>query len=76
MPHGMDDDRAADVAERVEMILCSHKHLDFLHAFESQPPFSAATLRRIEQLKDVYGMDYGVSAAHQFPVDLLAEDGQ
>jgi hypothetical protein len=37
-----------------------------LHAFENTPPFSEESLRRIAQLKDVYGMDYGVSASHKF----------
>src|SRR5262249_17317096 len=34
-----------------------------LHAFASQAPFSAATIERIAQLKQVYGMDYGVEAS-------------
>jgi hypothetical protein len=37
-----------------------------LHAFENIPPFSEETLQRIAQLKDVYGMDYDVSASHKF----------
>jgi hypothetical protein len=37
-----------------------------LHAFENTPPFSEESLQRITQLKDVYGMDYGVSASHKF----------
>ena len=37
-----------------------------LHAFESKNPFSEETLKRIVQLKEVYGMDYGVSASHRF----------
>ncbi len=37
-----------------------------LHAFESKIPFNEDTLQRIAQLKQVYGMDYGVSASHQF----------
>ncbi|HLI05141.1 MAG TPA: hypothetical protein VKV40_01070 [Ktedonobacteraceae bacterium] len=37
-----------------------------LHAFENVPPFNEETLRRIAQLKDVYGMNYGASASHQF----------
>src|SRR5262245_5843157 len=36
-----------------------------LHAFESKSPFSEETLRRIAQLKQVYGMDYGASASHR-----------
>jgi hypothetical protein len=38
-----------------------------LHAFESKPAFSPETLKRIQQLKDVYGMDYDASASHKFP---------
>ena len=37
-----------------------------LHAFENIPPFSDETLRRIGQLKDVYGMNYGAKASHHF----------
>ena len=42
-----------------------------LHAFESKPPFSEETLRRIARLKEVYGMEYGASASHQ-----LREQGE
>jgi predicted DNA-binding ribbon-helix-helix protein len=37
-----------------------------LHAFENILPFSEETLRRVAQLKDVYGMNYGANASHQF----------
>ena len=37
-----------------------------LHAFENQQPFSEGTLHRIVQLKEIYGMDYGVDASHHF----------
>ena len=37
-----------------------------LHAFESETPFNEETRRRIGQLKDVYGMDYGAEAGHRF----------
>ena len=37
-----------------------------LHAFANQPPFSAQTLHRIAQLKDIYGMDYDVEMSHRF----------
>ncbi len=37
-----------------------------LHAFENKTPFSEETLQRIGQLKEVYGMEYGVSASHRF----------
>jgi hypothetical protein len=35
-----------------------------LHVFENQLPFDETILKRIAQLKDVYGMDYGVEASH------------
>jgi hypothetical protein len=37
-----------------------------LHAFENKPPFGEETLQCVRQLKEVYGMDYGVSASHRF----------
>ena len=40
-----------------------------LHVFENKTPFSEETLLRIGQLKEVYGMDYGVSASHRFTED-------
>lgn len=36
-----------------------------LHAFEGKAPFSARTLKRIEQLKDVYGLDLTAEDSHQ-----------
>ena len=42
-----------------------------LHSFENKPPFSPTTLKRIEQLKEVYGMQYDVRMSHH-----LAEDAQ
>jgi hypothetical protein len=35
-----------------------------LHAFAGKTPFDDEILKRIEQLKEVYGMDYGVEASH------------
>ena len=37
-----------------------------LHAFEQKHPFSEETIKRIAQLKEVYGMDYDASASHRF----------
>src|SRR5690348_11966 len=37
-----------------------------LHAFEQKHPFSGETLKRIAQLKEVYGMKYDASASHRF----------
>lgn len=45
-----------------------------LHAFESKTPFSEETLRRIAQLKEVYSMDYDVSASHRFMEYVLSTD--
>ena len=42
-----------------------------LHALEGKPvPFDEKSLKRIRQIKDIYGMDYGVEFAHS-----LEEDG-
>src|SRR5579862_5774363 len=37
-----------------------------LHAFEHKHPFDEETLKRIVQLKEVYGMNYDASASHRF----------
>jgi hypothetical protein len=37
-----------------------------LHAFENKLPFGEETLQCVRQLKEVYGMDYGVRASHRF----------
>jgi hypothetical protein len=37
-----------------------------LHAFENKTPFGEETLQCVRQLKEVYGMDYGVGTSHQF----------
>ena len=37
-----------------------------LHAFENKPPFGPESLALIAKLKDVYGLDYGADAAHNF----------
>lgn len=36
-----------------------------LHAFDGRAPFSEETQARIRELQGVYGMDYGVEAAHR-----------
>jgi hypothetical protein len=45
-----------------------------LHAFENKPPFNPIILQRIEQLKEVYGMDYGVEASHRLAEDMQPHD--
>ena len=44
-----------------------------LHAFEQKHPFSEETLKRITQLKEVYGMNYDASASHRF-IDQTTHD--
>ena len=36
-----------------------------LHSFENRPPFSKTTLRKIEQLKEVYDLDLTAADSHQ-----------
>ncbi len=36
-----------------------------LHSFENIPPFSPHTLRKIQQLKEVYGCDLVATDSHQ-----------
>ncbi len=35
-----------------------------LHAFDGKTPFSAESLKRIAQLKEIYGLDLDSSASH------------
>lgn len=35
-----------------------------LHAFDGKAPFSTESLKRIEQLKEIYGLDLDSSASH------------
>lgn len=37
-----------------------------LHSFENKTPFSAETISKIEQLKDVYDLDWTAEESHQF----------
>ncbi|QBD75451.1 hypothetical protein EPA93_05310 [Ktedonosporobacter rubrisoli] len=37
-----------------------------LHAFEQKHAFGEETLKRIAQLKEVYGMSYDASTSHRF----------
>jgi len=36
-----------------------------LHVFEGKTPFGPATLRKIAELKKVYGLDVGAGASHR-----------
>jgi hypothetical protein len=46
-----------------------------LHAFEGKPPFSAATLKQVARLKEVYGLDLTAGDAHAMQ-EVGASDGQ
>lgn len=36
-----------------------------LHSFENKPPFSTKTLKKIDQLKQVYDLDLDASDSHE-----------
>jgi len=36
-----------------------------LHAFEGKPPFGAETRRKIEQLRQIYGLELTAEASHK-----------
>ena len=36
-----------------------------LHAFDNKTPFSENSLKKISQLKDIYGMDYDSNYSHK-----------
>ena len=36
-----------------------------LHAFEDRPPFSAETRAKIDQLREVYGLDLSAADSHR-----------
>ena len=45
-----------------------------LHSFEGESPFEPATLEKIQQLKGVYGMDYGKDYSHRMVEERENED--
>lgn len=45
-----------------------------LHVFANKTPFNQETLQRIVQLKEVYGMDYGLNASHKFTENSVSQD--
>lgn len=46
-----------------------------LHVFESRSPFQEESLRKIAQLKEVYGMNYGAEASHRL-TETQPQEGQ
>jgi hypothetical protein len=53
------------VAEALDVSLADLLEGIVLHAFEGRSPFGPETLRRIGQLRDVYGLDLGPEDAHR-----------
>ncbi len=59
------------LAEHLEMSLGDLLEGMTLHCFENKPPFSEATLEKIEQLKRVYDLDLVAADSHK-----LREEGE
>ena len=53
------------LAEQLDMSLGDLIEGMALHCFEGKRPFEAKTLRKIEQLKDVYDLDLTAADSHQ-----------
>jgi hypothetical protein len=53
------------LAEYLDMTLGDLLEGIVLHAFEGKSPFEDPTLARIEQLKEVYGLDLDATASHR-----------
>ena len=53
------------LAEYLDMSLGDLLEGITLASFEGRSPFVASTLTKIEQLKEVYGMDYGAEWSHR-----------
>lgn len=49
------------LAEYLDLTLAELVEMIVLQAFENEPGFSPGTLKRVEQLKRVYEMDYGLA---------------
>ncbi|MCP4314919.1 MAG: hypothetical protein GY789_02480 [Hyphomicrobiales bacterium] len=54
------------LAEHLDMSLGDLIEGMALHSFEGEAPFSAETRRIIEQLKDVYDLDWTAKDSHKF----------
>ena len=53
------------LAEYLDMSLGDLLEGITLASFEGRSPFEGSTLAKIEQLKEVYGMDYGAERSHR-----------
>jgi hypothetical protein len=52
------------VAEYLDLSLADLLEGIALHALENKPPFSATTLRKVADLKRIYGLDLGAEHSH------------
>ncbi len=52
-------------AEALDVTLADLLEGIVLHAFDGRSPFGPETLRRIRQLRDVYGLELGAEDAHR-----------
>lgn len=59
------------LAEALDMTLGDLLEGMVLHCFEGKTPFSDETLAKIQQLKDVYGLDLTAADSHR----LMESDG-
>ena len=53
------------LAEYLDMTLGDLMEGIVLHSFEGKPPFSKETIRRIDQLKDLYSLDLTATDSHR-----------
>lgn len=53
------------IAEYLDMTLGDLLEGIVLAAFEGHSPFVDTTRRKIDQLKEIYGMDYGTEVSHR-----------
>ena len=53
------------LAEYLDMTLGDLLEGIVLHAFEGKSPFVPETLAKIEQIKEIYGLDLDATASHQ-----------
>jgi hypothetical protein len=49
------------LAEYLDLTLAELVEMIVLQSFENEPGFSRGTLKRVEQLKRIYEMDYGLA---------------
>lgn len=54
------------LAEHLDMTVGDLVEGIALHSFENKPPFSQDTVKKIEQLKAVYELDWDAGDSHKF----------